>query len=176
MPHDRLSNQSRSDIFRLHRSTFIHLFCVWGDNLLGGIFFPSPQIHKIHTGTGAEFETLHFLAVCSREAKERLPISTKPGKVKSTQNYGVHPARTEKYSLSFQQGWKETVRGIISVVRKLITVSIVGTAPLWVREPSVWASHWLKNNAVCDSQVPVNHTQHLFSLSAMKQEPNIWEE
>ena len=89
--------------------------------------------------------TLNFLTVCSSEVKGGPPLSTKQSKVKSTQNYGVHPARTEKCSLSFQQGWKETARGIISVVGELTTASVLGSAPLWFVEPSVWASPWLTN-------------------------------
>lgn len=128
--------------------------------LLGGHFFQNPWIHEQRALNCKH----HFLAVCSSEVKEGPLISTKPGKVKCTQNYGVHPARTEKCSLSFQWGWKETVRGIISAVRELITASILGTAPLWVKEPSMWASTRLTVN----SPIPINRTEHLVSVSAAR--------
>ena len=50
-----------------------------------------------------------------------------------------------------------------SPVKELITMSILGTAPLWVTEPSMWASTRLTN-----SPIPINHTEHFVSVSAAR--------
>lgn len=136
-------------IFRLHWVTSGFLHVCSGNFGLISLNSWAQTLNSKHSSS---------LAGCSIEVKEGPLIWTKPTKVKSTQNYSVHPARTEKCSHAFQRRWKETVRGIISVAKELITASILGTTPLWVTEPRVCASPRLTVN----SSIPVNHTEHLF--------------
>lgn len=53
------------------------------------------------------------------------------------------------------------------LVREPVTASILGTAPLWVTEPSMRASTPLTN-----SPIPINHTEHLVSVSAAREGQN----
>lgn len=126
---------------KVHRTCSCYMGALLATFFLGGIICLGNIFLKISefTSTGTEFLTLHFLIVCSSEVKEGPLISTKPGKVKCTQNYDVHPARTEQqrsvHSL-FSGDEKKPCRES-SVVRELITASILGTVPLWVTEPSM---------------------------------------
>lgn len=90
--------------------------------------------------------------------KEGLPISTKPGKVKSTQNYSVHPARTEKCSFSFHAGNHLCSRGTHHC-KHTGNCSIVGHGAQYVSLSSTDKP----------SPIPVNHTENLISVSAVRQ-------
>lgn len=141
--------------------------CGGGDNLLGGIFWGGGNlwIHEIHTVTQAP-------ALNSKHSNFSRCVQAKWRKDPWSQQSQAR-LRALKITVSTLQG-QRSAHSLFrrderkpceesSPVKELITMSILGTAPLWVTEPSMWASTRLTN-----SPIPINHTEHFVSVSAAR--------